>query len=131
MCDATKNMFACPWLCPRSHQKFSGKGGHSNATWNQSGKGFTACAHWTHLQASDEIFFCIFNRARPVGTILSGHGYAVLFLDPSRGPAFDVGQPGVASIVLGVDCGRPSFRPVEWNAAGEFCATKLSSSPCW
>ena len=44
---------------------------------------------------------CIFNAARPVGKIFNGHGYAVLFLDPSRGPAFDVGQPGVVSTVLG------------------------------
>ena len=46
------------------------------------------------LSASDEFSFAIFNTARPVGTILSGHGYAVLFLGPSRGP-------GVASTVLG------------------------------
>ena len=52
------------------------------------------------------VFFCIFNAARPVDTILNGHGYAVLLLDPSRGLAFGVGQPGVASTVL------------EWLAAG-------------
>ena len=46
------------------------------------------------------VFLCIFNAARPVGTILNGHGNADLFLDPSRGPAFDVGQPGVASTLL-------------------------------
>ena len=49
VCDATKNMLASPGLCPRSHQNFSGKGRHSNATWNDSGKGFNACAHWTHV----------------------------------------------------------------------------------
>ena len=47
------------------------------------------------------VFVCIFNEARPVGTSLNGHGCAVLFLDPSRGPACVVGQPGVASTVLG------------------------------
>ena len=50
VCDATRNMLACPWLCPRSHQNFSGMGRHSNSTWNDSGKGFNACAHWTHFK---------------------------------------------------------------------------------
>ena len=39
--------------------------------------------------------------ARSDGTILSTRGYAVLFLDPSRGGAFDVGGAHVASTVLG------------------------------
>ena len=30
------------------------------------------------------VFLCIFTTARPVRTVLSGHGYAVLFLDHSR-----------------------------------------------
>ena len=33
----------------------SGKDWHSNATWNDSGEGFDACAHWTHLAIPDKI----------------------------------------------------------------------------
>ena len=101
--------------------------------------------HWKRLQrvrsldllkASDDYFLCILTTARPVGTILSGHGYAVLFPGPSRGPAFDVGQPGVASTVLkwlaagrvlGLWSGTPSLNSVQRNSqvlhAGRFlCA---------
>ena len=66
----------------KCRQSFSSKDLRSNATWNDFGESSDACA------------------ARLFGTILSTHGCAVLFLDPSRGPAFDVGQLGVASTVL-------------------------------
>ena len=69
----------------KCRQSFSSKDLRSNATWNDFGEGSDACA------------------ARLVGTILSIHGCVVLFLDPSRGPAFDVGQLGS----VGVACGRP------------------------
>ena len=75
----------------KSRQSFSSKDLRSNATWNDFAEGSDACA------------------ARPVGTILSTHGCAVPFLDPSCGPAFDVGQSGVASTVL------------VWLAAGRVC----------
>ena len=105
VCDATKNMFACPWSCPRSHQNFSGKGRHSNATWNKLWKRLYRALTGPTLRVG-RVFLCIFNTARLVGSMSNTHGYAVLFLDTSRGPAFDVGQPGVASTVLG------------WRAAG-------------
>ena len=71
------------------------------------------------------VFPCIFNAARPVGTIFNGHCYTVLFLDPSRGPAVDVGQPGVVSTVLGwlaagrvlgLWSGTPSLNSVQRNS---------------
>ena len=60
-------------FCPRSHQNFSSKEQPSNATWNDSGKGSKACAHWTNFEPRTSSL-CIFEAARPVCTILSGHG---------------------------------------------------------
>ena len=67
----------------KCRQSFFSKDLRSNATWNDFGEGSDTSA------------------ARLVGTILSIHGCVVLFLDPSRGPAFDVGPLGS----VGVACG--------------------------
>ena len=42
------------------------------------------------LQVVDESSFCIFNTARSVGSILFSYGYAVFFLDLSRGAVGDL-----------------------------------------
>ena len=72
------------------------------------------------------VFLCISNTVRPVGSMSNTHtGYAVLILDPCRGPAFDVGQSAVTSTVLellavgrvlGLWSGTPSLASVQRNS---------------
>ena len=60
---STKNMPACPWLCPRSLQSFSSKDWHSNA---KSGscleKAFTRALTRSTSNVG-RVFLCIFNAA--------------------------------------------------------------------
>ena len=103
----TQSMRACPWQWPKPRQTFSNKDLHSNTTWNGSGESFNAGAHWCHSKHWTSLPYHFQHSPFPV-----------LFLDPAHGPAFDVGQPGVASKVwrwlaashvLGMWCESPSL----------------------
>ena len=120
----TKSMHACPWWWPKSRQSFSSKYLDASATWNDSGESFNACGHWCHFKHRTRFPFHL-QRSPSCWFDIMRSWVRIFFLDPARGPAFGIGQPGVASRVLlwlaagrvlGMWCGTPSLDFVQRNA---------------
>ena len=128
--DATKNMSACPWQGPRSLESFS-----PTRTDTRTRPGTTLEKTLTRSLTGStwsvrRVFLCIVNAVRPVGTILNGHDYAILFF--GLFPRIFVWRWTFWCNFdsFGVACCWPSSGSVEWNIVAEFCAKKFPSSPC-
>ena len=126
VCDATKTCSLVPGSVQHLTRTPPARFRHSNATWNDSGKGFSVCAHWTHLKRRTSFLLhfqhspsCWHNLKR--SRIRSSFSFWTRLAD--RRLTLD-NQLWLRQC-WGA-CGRPSFGPVEWSTVAEFRATKFS-----